>query len=93
VGTVGGLLAAELTGLPTSAAIPAMVGASLVAILRLPLAAAVIALLLGSGAGLRATPLVIVAIVVSYLVVTALGDPAKKPGPATSGQEGETVTA
>jgi H+/Cl- antiporter ClcA len=93
VGTVGGLLAAELTGLPTSAAIPAMVGASLVAILRLPLAAAVIALLLGSGAGLKATPLVIVAIVVSYLVVNALGDPAKKPGPAMSGQEGETVTA
>lgn len=77
VGTAAGLLAAELTGLPISAAVPAMVGASLVAILRLPLAAAVIALLLGSGAGLKATPLVIVAIVVSYLVVTALGDPAK----------------
>lgn len=77
VGTVGGLLTAELTGLPTSAAIPAVVGASLVAILRLPLAAAVIALLLGAGAGMVATPLVIVAVVVSYLVVTALGDPAK----------------
>lgn len=85
VGTVGGLLAAEVTGLPTSATIPAVVGASLVAILRLPLAAAVIALLLGAGAGLVATPLVIVAVVVSYLVVTALGDPARDQTRTPSG--------
>ena len=84
VGTVGGLLTAELTGLPTSAAIPAVVGASLVAILRLPLAAAVIALLLGAGAGVVATPLVIVAVVIGYLVVTALGDPAKDKASATT---------
>lgn len=87
VGTVGGLLAAEVTGLATSAAIPAVVGASLVAILRLPLAAAVIALLLGSGAGLVATPLVVVAIVISYLVVTALGDPAKDRTRSSSGPD------
>jgi len=91
VGTVGGLVAAELTGLPYSAAIPAVVGASLVAILRLPLAAAVIALLLGSGAGLTATPLVIVAIVVSYFVVTALGDPTKDRERSPSGPEPESA--
>ncbi len=84
VGTVGGLLAAAVTGLPTSVAIPAVVGASLVAILRLPLSAAAIALLLGSGAGLVATPLVIVAVVVSYLVVTALGDPASRDSTGTT---------
>lgn len=80
VGTVGGLLAAELTGLTVSAAIPAVVGACLVAILRLPLSAAIIALLLGSGAGLVATPLVIVAVVVGYLVVSAFEQPRSAGG-------------
>lgn len=92
VGTVGGLLTTAVTGLPTNVAIPAVVGASLVAILRLPLSSAVIALLLGSGAGLVATPLVIVAIVVSYLVVTALGDPTTTSGSARPGPAAQAST-
>jgi hypothetical protein len=42
--------------------------ATVVAVLRLPLAAAVIALMLTASAGLKSSPLVIVAIAVSYLL-------------------------
>jgi H+/Cl- antiporter ClcA len=68
VGTVGGLLAANLPGYPEGAAVPAAIAATVVAVLRLPLAASVIALTLTMSAGLKTSPLIIVAIAVSYLL-------------------------
>jgi chloride channel protein, CIC family len=68
VGTVGGLLASHLPGFPEAAAIATVMAATIAVVLRLPLAAVVIALLLTSGAGLEVSPLIIVAAVVAYVL-------------------------
>lgn len=75
LGTSGGLLASYLPGLPQGAAVPIVMGATVAAVLRLPLASVVIALLLTSSAGAAASPLIIVAVVISYLVVGRLVAP------------------
>jgi H+/Cl- antiporter ClcA len=90
IGLVGGLLASHLPGFAETAAVGALVGAAVVSVLRLPLSAIVLALLITqSGAGVA--PLVIVAVVVAYiatLALTARRDPAvpgsdsPPPGPA-----------
>lgn len=72
LGTAGGLLASYLPGLPDGAAIAIVMGAVVVAVLRLPLAAVVVTLLLTSGAGATATPLIIIAVVISHLIVQTL---------------------
>ena len=68
LGTAGGLLASQLPGFPEGAAVPVVIAATVAAVLRLPLAAAVITLLLTDSAGLQATPLIILALVISYVV-------------------------
>jgi H+/Cl- antiporter ClcA len=94
VGTVGGLLASHLPGFPEGAAIAVVMAATIAAVLRLPLAAVVIALLLTSSAGLAVTPLIIVAAVVSYVLAemleTAFALPAPKV-PAAAGTESPKV--
>lgn len=80
LGTSGGLLASYLPGLPEGAAVAIVMGATVTAVLRLPLASVVIALLLTSSAGAAASPLIIVAVVVSYLVVGWLAEPRAAAG-------------
>jgi len=70
---VAGLIADHLPGYDQPQAVAALVGAMCVAILRLPLSSVMIALLLTAQAGLAVAPIVIVAVVVSYLVTLALG--------------------
>ena len=72
LGVVAGLLAAHLPGYAETQAVAALVGASCVSILRLPLSSVVIALLLSVKAGLAVAPLVIVAVVVAYLASEAM---------------------
>jgi len=72
LGVVGGLMAAHLPGYDQTQAVAALTGAACVATLRLPLASVMIASLLTVKAGLAVTPLVIVAVAVSYLVSEAL---------------------
>jgi hypothetical protein len=72
LGAAAGLLAADLPGYAEAPAVAALIGAACVAVLRLPLASVMIALLLTSSAGLGVGPLVIVAVVVSYLVSLTL---------------------
>ena len=84
VGTIGGLLASHLPGFPEGPAIATVMAATIAAVLRLPLAAVVIALLMTTSAGIAVTPLIIVATVVSYLLVEALETtfaPPKAQGP------------
>jgi len=57
--------------------------AAVVSILRLPLSATVITLLLVSKAGLATAPLIIVAVVVAYLTIQTLS-PARGPAPAAA---------
>lgn len=72
LGTAGGLLASHVPGLPNGAAVAIVMGATIAAVLRLPLASVVIALVLTSSAGAAASPLIIVTVVISHLVVQGL---------------------
>jgi len=66
LGLVGGLLAAHLPGFAETPAIGVLIGAAVVAVLRLPLSAIVLALLI-TRAGGGVAPLVIVSVVVAYI--------------------------
>lgn len=100
IGTVGGLLAAHLPGFSETPAVAVLMAATAVSILRLPLSATVITLLLVSKAGLATAPLIIVAVVVAYLTIQTLSPargPAAPAGPAAEPQPAApphaTVTA
>ena len=72
LGVVGGLLAGHLPGYAETQAVAALVGATCVSVLRLPLASVMIASLLSAKAGLSVAPLVVVAVVVAYIATEAL---------------------
>jgi hypothetical protein len=79
LGTAGGIAASHLPGLPLQVAVPVGMGAMMVAILRLPLSAIVIASLLCASAGAGVAPLVIVGVVVAYLVTLVIDAPRDTP--------------
>ena len=83
LGAAGGLLAAHLPGFSETPAVAVLMAATAVSILRLPLSATVIALLLTSKAGIATAPLIIVAVVVAYLTIQTLS-PARGPAPAAA---------
>ena len=68
IGIVAGLLASHLPGLNETPAVGVLIGAMAVSVLRLPLSAIVIALIV-SQAGAAAAPLIIVGVVVAYITV------------------------
>ncbi len=72
VGAVCGLMAAQLPGFSETPAVAALMAAAAVAVLRLPLSAVVITLLLTGSAGVAVAPIVIVAVVVAYITVESL---------------------
>jgi H+/Cl- antiporter ClcA len=72
LGVVAGLMAADLPGFGQTEAIATLTGATCVAVLRLPLASVMIASILCFEGGIAVTPLVIVAVTVSYLVSLSL---------------------
>ena len=91
IGAAGGLLAAHLPGFSETPAVAVLMAAATVSILRLPLSATVIVLLLTSKAGIATAPLIIVAVVVAYLTIQTLSpvrgpaetaEPAAEPQPA-----------
>jgi hypothetical protein len=85
IGAAGGLLAAHLPGFSETPAVAVLMAATAVSILRLPLSATVIVLLLTSKAGLATAPLIIVAVVVAYITIqtlTAARGPATPTAPA-----------
>jgi H+/Cl- antiporter ClcA len=71
VGLVGGLLCTHLPGFAETPAVGALIAAAVVATLRLPLSAIILALLI-TRAGAGVAPLVIVATVVAYITTLAL---------------------
>jgi H+/Cl- antiporter ClcA len=85
LGIVGGLLAANLPGFSETPAVAALMGAATVAILRLPLASVVVAMLV-SQAGLATTPLIIVAAVVAHITVELLA--ARRTSPTAAAPVG-----
>ena len=69
-------------GFETTPAVAVGVGAAVVAVLRIPLSAVVLAALLTSTTGLGASPLIIVGVVVAYIVTQAVSPKAPAPTPA-----------
>ena len=86
LGAAGGLMAAHLPGFELTPAVAVGLGAAVVAVLRLPLSAVVLATLFTVHTGLGSGPLIIVGVVVAYLTVQALD------GRARSGQSGAGET-
>lgn len=72
VGAAGGILASHLPGLSLAAGFATGVGAMAVAMLGLPLTAVLLATLLMGRQGVTVMPLVIVAVVVSYVATSVL---------------------
>jgi hypothetical protein len=105
LGAAAGLLAAHLPGFSETPVVAVLMAAAAVSILRLPLSATVIALLLTSKAGIATGPLIIVAVVVAYLTIqtlsatrrppalTAAGAPAAEPRPAAPAPPHPQITA
>jgi H+/Cl- antiporter ClcA len=76
LGAAAGLMAAQLPGFELAPAVAVGLGAAVVAVLRLPLSAVILATLLTSEAGLGVGPLVIVGVVTAYLVANLIDPPA-----------------
>ena len=84
LGMVGGLLVADVFGLPETALVAIGMGAMTVAMLRLPLSSVILAMVI-TQAGLQAAPVIIVAVVVAYIATEALG--ARRAAPTTPGPQ------
>ncbi|MET9896696.1 chloride channel protein [Streptomyces sp. NPDC006465] len=83
VGAAGGLAMAHLPGLDVTSGFAMGVGAMCVAMLKLPMTAVLLATLLLGTQGLTVMPLVIVAVVVSYVISLRL-TPAPVPSPVSN---------
>ncbi len=71
LGAAAGLMAGHLPGFEATPAVAVGIGAAVVAVLRLPLSAVVLALVLTSKGGLATSPLIIIGVVVAYLTTLA----------------------
>ena len=75
LGAAAGMMAAHLPGYALTPAVAVGIAAGVAAVLRLPLSAVVLAVLLTADSGAGSTPLVIVGVVVAYLTTLALHPP------------------
>jgi H+/Cl- antiporter ClcA len=82
LGAAAGVMASHLPGFDLAPAVAVGMGAAVVAVLRLPLSAVVLATLLTTNGGLADTPLIIVGVVVAYVVATALSPRLEAVAPA-----------
>jgi hypothetical protein len=82
LGAAAGVMASHLPGFDLTPAVAVGMGAAVVAVLRLPLSAVVLATLLTTKGGLADTPLIIVGVVVAYLVTIALSPRLEAAAPA-----------
>ncbi len=82
LGAAAGIMASHLPGFPIQAGIAVGMGAAVVAVLRLPLSAIVIATLLTSQAVPNVEPLIIVGVVVAYVVTLKLSRPGRETSSA-----------
>jgi hypothetical protein len=79
LGLLGGVMAAEVFNVALAPAIAVLVGAAVVSVLRLPLAAILLALLMTQG-GAGVAPLIIVGVVVAHIATLALNARAPRWG-------------
>ena len=83
IGGAGGVLMSHLPGLPLVAGVAMGIGAMMTAMLGLPLTAVLITTIILGSAGISVMPLVIVAVVVTY-VGRAHFAPRPRPGPGAA---------
>jgi H+/Cl- antiporter ClcA len=74
LGAAGGLMAARLPGFEATPAVAVALGAAVASVLRLPLSAVVLAVVLTSSSGPGSGPLVILGVVVAYLATLAMSE-------------------
>jgi chloride channel protein, CIC family len=79
LGAAAGILASHLPGFALTPAVGVGIGASVAAVLRLPLSGVVLATLITVDAGTGDEPLIIVGVIAAYLVTVALS---ARPSPA-----------
>jgi Voltage gated chloride channel len=89
LGAAAGIMASHLPGFPIQAGVAVGIGTAVVAVLRLPLSAVVLATVLTSHAGTNVEPLIIVGVVVSYIITLLLTRP-PAPAPASAPQPAPT---
>jgi H+/Cl- antiporter ClcA len=89
IGAALGIVASHLPGMDMTGAVGVGLAAGVVSVLRLPLTAVILGVLLTSQSGAGTEPLIIVGVVVAYFVTVALGrafgeaeDPNSEPAPA-----------
>ncbi len=82
IGAAGGIALSHLPGLPMIAGVAMGIGAMSVAMLRLPLTSVLLVVLFLQGDGLQLTPVVIVAVAVSYVASARLGPPTATRAPS-----------
>jgi len=91
LGAAAGIMASHLPGFPIQAGVAVGMGAAVVAVLRLPLSAVVLATLLTSHAGANVEPLIIVGVVIAY-IITLLLSRAPKTAPVATPRSVPTPT-
>jgi H+/Cl- antiporter ClcA len=82
LGATGGIAAHHLPGLPLTAGVAIGMAAMAVAVLRLPLTSVLITTLFLGSSGITVMPLVIIAVVVSFVTVVRMTPPARPADPA-----------
>jgi hypothetical protein len=73
IGAAAGVIASHLPGFDMTGAVGVGLGAGVVSVLRLPLTAVILGVLLTSQSGAGSEPLIIVGVVVAYFTTVALG--------------------
>ena len=91
LGAAGGIAASHLPGLSLTAGIAVGIGVMIVAVLKLPLSAIVIATALTASAGLAVGPLIILGVVAAYLATLALQGRLGPPGSVFGRAAAETT--
>jgi H+/Cl- antiporter ClcA len=84
LGAVAGLMAGQLPGFAITPAVAVGMAAAVAAVLRLPLSAIVIAVVLTGGSGAGSGPLVIVGTIIAYMVSVILLPPPPSAAPAAA---------
>ena len=97
LGAAGGIAAAHLPGMSMTAGVAVGIGVMVVAVLKLPLSAIILATALTASAGLSVGPLIILGVVTAYLATLALhgrlGPPGTVFGRAALPPDAPAVTA
>lgn len=93
LGAAGGVAASHLPGFALTPAVAVGMGAAVAAMLRLPLSAIVLAVLLTAHAGAGTAPLVVVGVVAAFLVTNLVDARPRAAGEPAAGGEAEPAAA